>query len=138
MRGTAVGNPTTVYTLQQVETGLNLQPSAWLQRQIRVRATPFSGACFFQPYGPACAYLDDASINTDNSFVVTPLLLRTVTSPFAIAFLRRVPLLGAIAPATQVMHMGVPGTYRIQIQITSCHDELPPHCYVALLPDAIG
>jgi hypothetical protein len=53
-----------------------------------------------------------------------------------LAFLRRLPVLGALLPAPQVPHWGTVATYRVRLRVLAAGACLAPPCYEVQVLDA--
>lgn len=129
--------PGRVYSLAVLDDALARQPRAWLQRPLRVYAL-LGGKCTAMAglYTPSCAAWELALTDPVGSAEVAPLPLAWGSAPPLLAFLRRLPLLGQVAPPPQILHSSVPAVYRIELQPAACTGMDGPPCYQALLLDA--
>lgn len=142
--GSAVGVRERVYSLAGLESHLAHEPAAWLQRSVRTRAL-LGGQCTeIVDLAAACgasrmALIDPhARADSGSGSIAQPLPLAWGKPPALLAFLRRVPLVGQLLPRPQIVHLGVPAVYRIQVRPTACVLSADPPCYEALLLDAIA
>jgi hypothetical protein len=123
-----------VYTVAALRTHLAQDPEAWVDRPLRVRA--IAGACaawLGLPHDGPCLHWQPELIDPQDVGDALPLVSGPVPPP--VAFLRRLPLIGDIAPAPQHPHWDGMDVYRVQLHALSCGMHQPP-CYEALLLDA--
>jgi hypothetical protein len=73
--------------------------------------------------------------DADRTGAVAPLPLALAGPDPLLAIVRRVPLLGSLAPAPQAVHWDVAATYRAQLRATNEALCGTPPCYEALLLD---
>jgi hypothetical protein len=135
----ATSTPGPVYTVAALQRHLAQEPSAWVGRAVRVRATVYADGCATWDDGtlPACREWLALLFDPEEHASVPPLTLARGPMPPLLAALRRVPVLQRLAPAPQVVHWETVATYRIQLRAASCHRGGAPRCtYEALLLDA--
>ncbi len=134
-----------VYSVPEIQAGLLAHPNAWLGRIVLVHGIPVtqvlvsgravrtivvrgrvvSGAFS----GPLCntwcpwAHL---ALAPDPPSSTRPLLLAAVPIRGVAAFLRRMPVVALLVPQGQVMRLGVPGTYRVQLRAVTSASCPPP------------
>jgi hypothetical protein len=137
--GQAIGSTarSPVYSVSGLRARLVRQPQQWLGRTVLVRG--IAEVCL-DSYGEtpdrclaARLRLEDAN----RPAMVAPLLLVAAPANPLVVRLRRVPVLGRLVPAPQVLPWGIPATFRIQLRTprsTTC--DLTAPCYEALLLDA--
>jgi hypothetical protein len=116
-----------VYSVAQVQRQLARDARWWLGRTILVRGM-VAGEPAYHP-APSLVAVDAAA-------PVDPLPLAWAGVDPLRAYLRRLPVLGSLAPQAQAVRWGVVAVYRIQLRVapaSSCPD---PPCYEAVLPDA--
>jgi hypothetical protein len=124
-----------VYGFAEVRAALRGDPDVWMNRTLLVRGVAV--ACTPAPAGPPICYSEHlwfAGAGRAGSSDALPLSLGA--SSRVLATLRRIPLVGALAPAPQLPHWGTMATYRVQLRAApggSC-PTLP--CYTVLLLDA--
>ena len=87
-------------------------------------------------YTPACASWSYALTDPDQVSTAVPLLLSWGGAPPLLAVLRRVPLVGQLAPAPQILYSGVPAVYRVQVRNAACASTEAAPCYGVGLLDA--
>ena len=127
-----------VYTLAALDADLARRPRAWLGRTLRVQAL-LGGKCVAMVglYTQSCASWEMALTDPAGDQAVAPLPLTWGDPPSLIALLRRLPLLGWLAPPPQIAHSSATATYRIKLQTTPCAAlDDGPVCYGAQLLDA--
>jgi hypothetical protein len=128
-----------VYPVAAVVVGLQRAPHAWAGRTILIRG--MVAPCIAVPNVP-CASLVAASwpANTADPGAppaIEPLPLALADPTRVLAFMRRVPLLGDLLPAPQVLRWGEVATYRARLQAIAdgiCGTGL---CFEAVLLDAV-
>jgi hypothetical protein len=125
-----------IYSLAALRANLESDPTNWLGRTARVHAIPVLQWCFVWTVpSPRCALQEPALVspktNTD-----APLPLAWGSAPPLLAFLRQVPLLGAVAPPPQVIQWARPGIYRVQVLVASCFAVGMGPCYKATVLDS--
>ena len=116
----AVGRPSsgTIYSLAAVQAGLARDPDVWVNRTVRVRA--IATGCM-APAGPArispCAEVAGGlyGVGATNTISYTP-VTDGPSDPW-LSFLRRLPLLGSLAPPAQRLDWGVTGAYRVRFRL---------------------
>jgi hypothetical protein len=130
--GPQTGGP--VYTVAALRAHLAQEPQAWVDRPLRVRA--LAGACtawLEMPHEGPCLHWQPELMDPQDEGEVLPLVSGPIPPP--VAFLRRLPLIGDIAPGPQFPRWDGVDVYRVQVHALSCGIHLPP-CYEALLLDA--
>jgi hypothetical protein len=125
-----------VYTVAQLQAHLARDPTALVGRTLRVRGIANPAGCSTtdaQQGAPCPDRWRQGIVDPDG---VTLLPLTAGPSNPLLAFVRRVPVLGGLAPAPQAVHWGVLATYRVRLGAM-------PHslcgttpCYEARLLDA--
>jgi hypothetical protein len=132
--GSAQSEP--VYTLAALRASLERDPSAWLGRTVRMRAIPALRWCFvWTTPSPSCQLWEPALVGTGTG-AAEPLPLAWGSAPAPLAYLRRVPVLGALAPPPQAIRWGAPGIYRVQLHATTCFAPGMSPCYEAMVLDS--
>lgn len=127
-----------VYTLAAVRARVANDPSGWLGRAVRLRATPARQWCFdwVLPANGTCRLSAPALLAAEPGDRGAPLPLTWGDASPLLALLRRAPLLGALAPRPQAITWGTPGIYRIEFTGTPCLAGQTDPCYQAVLLDA--
>jgi hypothetical protein len=137
-----IGSPRSgpVYTVGQLRALLTQDPGVWADATVRVRGiaepclTSGSPARLFY-----CRQRQQDVLYPAPGDASDGLPLAWGTRPAWFAFLRRVPVLGALLPTAQALRWGTDATYRVQLRTPadagSC-DSLP--CVEAVLLDAAG
>ena len=116
-RAAAPGEP--VYTVAQVTAGLAHRPGAWVGRTALVRgvAVPIAGSSCPMAY-PSCGgmMLEDSTASCSVSNVCLVITDRAPSADGPWAFLRRLPVIGRVIPASSsAVPWGRPTTYRLQL-----------------------
>jgi hypothetical protein len=122
-----------VYTVAQVEAQLASHPRAWVGRALLVRGAVVPCLAVPSVGERPCAALAPGSVRPPREPLT---LVQGDPPPVALAWLRRVPVLGTLLPAPQVLTWGVVATYRVRLQATPesiCGSGV---CFEALLLDA--
>jgi hypothetical protein len=126
-----------VYTLVQVQDRLVLQPRAWVGRPIQVRGR--ATRCFMlveHGHVRCLPLLLPRLSDPDADAASAPLLMARAAPDSLLVFVRRVPLLGGLLPAPQVVHWGEVATYRVELRAMPDESCGAATCYEALLLDA--
>lgn len=129
--------PPRIYTLAALRTQVQRAPQGWVGKTVRVHAllitcndvTPVSGSSPCQDW--QLALLDPQA--THGTWKL-PVLLGF--APPLLTVLRRVPLLGDLAPAPQVLRRGTASAYAVQLRRAPCARPGGRACFLALLLDA--
>ena len=126
-----------MYTMAALRERLAVQPAAWVDRPLRVRAwaspcTAWIGVAHASP----CLNFQPTLTDPQGYYGAAALPLASGTASPLLALLRRLPLIGNGAPAPQQPHWDTIGVYRIQIHVVYCDPINQPPCYEALLLDA--
>jgi hypothetical protein len=127
-----------VYTVAQVQAQLARRPRAWTNRALLLRGVAEVAGCVVDTpdgqllCGPARAVLGDAGPPPTGASL--PLAL--AGSDPLLAVVRRVPLLGGLLPAGQMVHWGEVATYRVELRVMPDQVCGAATCYGALLLDA--
>jgi hypothetical protein len=123
-----------VFTVDELTTLLARDPGAWLGRTVLVRGV--AQACQGSGSSASALYcrrlpqdLRDPGLGGASERL--PLVWGTQGS--TLAFLRRVPLLGGLAPAPQVIQWDALATYRVKLRATAGESCGAATCYEALL-----
>jgi hypothetical protein len=136
-----------VYTVAVLRAYLARQPEAWLDRPLRVRAIAHrplrvrqvADACSAWT-GPErtspCMKLQPEITDPSTATGTAALPLAPGPVPSLVAVLRRLPLIGTIAPLPQEPHWDALAVYRIELHALWCGPAQPPCAYEALLLDA--
>jgi hypothetical protein len=132
--GSAQSEP--VYTVAALRAYLERDPSAWVQRTVRVRAIPAMRWCFVWSWpSPSCRLWEPALAGTGAS-AAAPLPLAWGGAPPLPTLLRRVPVLDLLAPPPQAIRWGAPGIYRVQLHATTCFAPGMSPCYEVMVLDS--
>jgi hypothetical protein len=123
-----------VYSVAGLHERLAAHPAAWVGRPLRVRA--LAGACTTQSGTGPCLYWQPELTDPDAPPGAWALPLARGSSPPLLALLRRLPLLGDLAPPPQRPHWGQTRVYSLLLQAGPCFTGDPPPCYEAVLIDA--
>jgi hypothetical protein len=131
--GRQVGGP--VYTVAALRAQVAQDPEAWMGRTVQVRAlasvcTAWLTAAHVSP----CLNWRPALTDPHDDGDALPLVSGPVPPP--VALLRRLPLIGQMAPAPQSPRWDGMDVYRVQLHALSCGPPQQPECYEALLLDA--
>lgn len=126
-----------VYSLAALQAGLAREPRDWVNRIVRVRAvatgcTAWAGSVHLSPCIDEAAGLYDAGSMDTSTY--TP-VADGAPDPW-LSLLRRLPLLGSLAPPAQRLRRGAPATYRVRLRVAPtglCADGI---CVTAVLLDA--
>jgi hypothetical protein len=123
------------YSVAAIDDHLLHEPAAWVGRTVRVRA--IFGACdtWLGPaYSSPCVSWQGAGL-VDPGPAAQYLSLTPGDPPPVLAFFRRLPLLGRLAPAPQSPAWGGIAIYRVWLQPVPCTPR-GPRCYQGVLADA--
>jgi hypothetical protein len=117
-----------VYPVAKVQAGLAHQPGVWVGRTVRVRG--IAGVCLASDHPQSCSHGPMYLMDAIRSDAVLPLVQgRQDAVP---AFLRRLPLVGTVVPAPEVLQWYTIATYHVHLQIEQL---CPSTCYTAVLLD---
>jgi hypothetical protein len=128
-----------LYTIAAVRRHLHDGPTGWIGRTIEVRAVATLCATWLSGAGSPCLdqqpRLDD--LGGHGSIISVP-LADASASPL-LAALRRLPLLGPLAPSPQplLLHWGIPWVYTIRLQRTPCAGDAAQMCDQAVIVRAL-
>jgi hypothetical protein len=126
-------NPELVYSVAAVQSGLTHDPAAWANRILLVRGEAVAIDCTMAPAMVLCGSPRFGLRDSDPAARREQLDLTWAGGTSLLSFLRRVPLLGAMVPAPQVIRWDAPAVYRVQLRIERpCSDA----CGEAVLLDA--
>lgn len=132
-----------VYSVAAVLDHLERGPHAWIGRTLLVRGriipcTPIeiSSGAPCPMLVPGTPVLSDASSSPRT--MTDALMLTQGSSDPLLAQARRLPLLGDLLPAPQVLIWGVVGIYRVQLRPMADSNCGAGECYEAVLLDAAG
>jgi len=108
-----VGAPTAppIYTVAQVQRGVQHDPRAWTGRTVRVRAVSGTQYCADRAGRHCVVEIGDAGS------LDTPAPLALGTEDAVLSVLRRLPLVGSTMPGPQVLHTGRTAVYRIAVLV---------------------
>jgi hypothetical protein len=127
-----------VYSVAEVRMHLTSQPAAWAGRTIQVRARAQGCAVWALTAGTsACLAQQLVLVDVGGEDAAEPLPLVQEPAAPVRAFLRRLPVVGPLVAAPQVLRWGADAVYRVQLRRApdeSCYHA--PPCYEALLLDA--
>lgn len=129
-----------VYTVAQIRANLLRQGAIWANRTVRVRGTlqgPFIFCAAARPCPVAPLGLVDDANGIIGSNQYLPVEQGRADSVWA--FVRRVPLLGALMPAPQRAHFGLTATYLLQLHpqpASFCRRYAFVLCYKGVILDA--
>jgi hypothetical protein len=131
-RSPAAGTGGPVYTVAALQERLARQPSAWIDRTVRVHAV--AEPCTVTADGPGapCVERHPALVDVGKSDAALPLLAGQGPRYALLALARRIPLLRRLMPAPASISWGVAAVYRIELRRSACSGGAPP-CYAALL-----
>ena len=128
-----------LYTLAAVRRHLHAGPTGWIGRSVEVRAVATLCATWLSGEGSPC--LDQQPRLIDPGGDGSTLSLSVADAPAAplLSALRRLPLVGPLAPSPQppLLRWGIPWVYTIRLQRTPCADDASQTCDQALLLDAL-
>lgn len=124
-----------VYSVATLRADLAREPRAWVGRTVRVRARPEICPREIEDEGMGCGSwrptLVPPTVSDPGDFL---LLVRGPGDPL-LTTLRRLPALGRLLPAPQVVNWGAVAVYRVRLRVAGCDPYEPPPCYVAALLD---
>jgi hypothetical protein len=127
-----------VYTVAALRAHLAHDPAAWLDRPLRVRAmasvcTAWNAATHVRP----CQTWGPTLTDPGGAYGAEALPVVAAPAPPLVSFLRRLPLIGSVAPAPQQPRWDSLDTYQIQLHAVVCDlKALRPCYYYARLLDA--
>jgi hypothetical protein len=115
-----------VYSVQEVQMGLEHYPAAWLGRAVRVRGMVYSADCSCRDRSPSLLDRDGTGMLPVAGWEPDPLL----------AALRRLPLVGGLVAGPRALRRGALATYRVRPQAAPAPlcDATP--CYAVVLLEA--
>jgi hypothetical protein len=124
-----------VYAVAAVQALLRQDPAAWAGRVVGVRGIAVTSGCatWPSPENSACREWRAGMVDADRA---TALPLATGAPNSLLALLRRLPLLGGLLPAPQVVHWGEAATYRVELRAITDKPCGAPSCYEAMVLDA--
>ena len=148
-----LGSPAPVYSVSRVRAGLERDPRTWLGRTVFVRGRVTAAACAwpgascppplhtFCRHGSPCLSTPSSPTSPTSLMVTMELGDDDASRPSAIlplewgaednvlTLLRRLPVVGQLAPAAQAVRVGMDGVYRVRLtrvrgrRIASFRDE---------------
>lgn len=127
-----------VYPVAALRAHLARDPGVWVDRPLRVRAIAIDlcAAWTGMAHIPSCLNRQPALIDPGAPMGMEALPLASGPVPPPVAFLRRLPLIGQVAPAPQRPRWDTIAVYRIELRAVPCGAAEQPLCYEALLLDA--
>jgi hypothetical protein len=136
VQATGGGAGGAVYTVAQVQPHLHHDPAAWVGRTLRVRGIAIPAGCstWDAQQDLPCPDRWRQGIVDPDGVTLLPL---TVGPPNPLlASVRRLPLLGGLAPAPRAVHWGAVATYRVRLGALPRSLCGTTPCYEARLLDA--
>jgi hypothetical protein len=126
-----------VLTVAAVQVHLAKDPRAWTNRTLLLRGVAATADCVNQlaRAGIVCAPPQAVLRDASSSAAGARLPLAVASPDRLLTIVRRVPLLGSMAPAPQVVHWEVVATYRVQLQPVPAGSCGGTTCYEALVLD---
>jgi len=100
-----------IYTVAQVQRGVQHNPRAWTGRTVRVRAVSGTRYCTDRVGRHCVVEIGDAGS------LDTPAPLALGAEDTVLALLRQLPLVGSTMPGPQVLHTGRTAVYRIAVLV---------------------
>jgi hypothetical protein len=129
------GDQAPVYPVAAVQAGLARDPAAWLGRAVRVRGVAVLCVSSDSQSDPSlCSHGSTYLLDAAEANQVLP--LAWAGSDPLLAVVRRVPLLGGLLPAPQVVHWAAVATYHVALRAVPGERCGVPSCFEALLLDA--
>jgi hypothetical protein len=128
--------PGPIYTLTTLRVQLERDPQTWINTSVRVLGLLAScNNVTLRPGSSPCPVWHTVLRDplAARSSLEVPVLLGS--TPPMLSLLRRVPLLGELTPAPQVLQWGTPAVYAIQLRATPCPLPGSRTCFAALLLD---
>jgi hypothetical protein len=121
-----------VYTVSELRVGLADHPHVWLGQTMLVRGVALGLAC---PPNASCVVAWPALGDADATRPDSTLPLSMGPPNSLLALLRRLPLVGRLVPAPQLLRWGRPAVYRIQVRDTAGTSPKGTRHYEAVLLD---
>jgi hypothetical protein len=127
-RGVASSAKDPIYTVASLRAQLLQEPDQWVDRTVRVRAVP----AICDPCGTWLpGFVDPGPHATEQFLPIVP-----GDPPPLLATLRRLPLVGLLAPQPQVLVWDRPAVYRVRLRRIDCLSAQDRVCAAAVLLDA--